>query len=109
MKFFSLLLLLLSILFQSCFSYKTVDYNNIAIDKKQKVEVLMLNKTSVKGQLVSKNEKTIILETKDGQGTIPLEEIYDVQVRKFAFLKTLGFSIVSPFLLVLLLYGMSGS
>ena len=108
MKKFSLLLLL-SILFQSCFSYKTVDYNNIAIDKKQKVEVLMLNKTSVKGQLVSKNEKTIILETKDGQGTIPLEEIYDVQVRKFAFLKTLGFSIVSPFLLVLLLYGMSGS
>ena len=104
-----LLLLLLSILFQSCFSYKTVDYNNIAIEKKQKVEVLMLNKTSVKGQLVSKNEKTIILETKDGQGTIPLEEIYDVQVRKFAFLKTLGFSIVSPFLLVLLLYGMSGS
>ena len=111
MKKFSLLLLLLllSILFQSCFSYKTVDYNNIAIEKKQKVEVLMLNKTSVKGQLVSKNEKTIILETKDGQGTIPLEEIYDVQVRKFAFLKTLGFSIVSPFLLVLLLYGMSGS
>ena len=108
-KFSLLLLLLLSILFQSCFSYKTVDYNNIAIDKKQKVEVLMLNKTSVKGQLVSKNEKTIILETKDGQGTIPLEEIYDVQVRKFAFLKTLGFSIVSPFLLVLLLYGMSGS
>ena len=54
-------------------------------------------------------EKEIILETKDGQGTIPLEEIYDVQVRKFAFLKTLGFSIVSPFLLVLLLYGMSGS
>ena len=108
MKNFSLLLLL-SILFQSCFSYKTVDYNNIEIDKKQKIEVLMLNKTSVKGQLVSKNEKTIILETKDGQGTIPLEEIYDVQVRKFAFLKTLGFSIVSPFLLVLLLYGMSGS
>ena len=108
-KFSLLLLLLLSILFQSCFSYKTVDYNNIAIEKKQKIEVLMLNKTSVKGQLVSKNEKTIILETKDGQGTIPLEEIYDVQVRKFAFLKTLGFSIVSPFLLVLLLYGMSGS
>ena len=36
MKKFSLLLLLLllSILFQSCFSYKTVDYNNIEIDKK---------------------------------------------------------------------------
>jgi len=90
MKIFSLLLLLLSILFQSCFSYKTVDYNNIAIDKKQKVEVLMLNKTSVKGQLVSKNDKTMILETKDGQGTIAIEEIYDVKVRKFSFLKSAG-------------------
>ena len=110
MKNFSLLLLLLlSILFQSCFSYKTVDYNNIAIDKKQKVEVLMLNKTSVKGQLVSKNEKIMILETKAGLQTIPVEEIYDVKVRKFAFLKTLGFSIVSPYLLALLLYGISGS
>ena len=63
MKKLSLLLLLLSILFQSCYSYKTVDYNNIAIEKKQKVEVLMLNKTSFKGQLVSKNDKTMILET----------------------------------------------
>ena len=104
-----LFLLSFSILFQSCFSYKSIGYNNIEIDKKQKLEVLMLNKTSVKGQLVSKNDKTMILETKDGQGTIPLEEIYDVQVRKFAFLKTLGFSIVSPYLLALLLYGISGS
>ena len=85
-----LLLLLLSILFQSCYSYKTVDYNNIAIEKKQKVEVLMLNKTSFKGQLVSKNDKTMILETKDGQGTIAIEEIYDVKVRKFSFLKSAG-------------------
>jgi hypothetical protein len=39
MKNFSLLLLLLllSILFQSCYSYKTVDYNKIAIEKKTKV------------------------------------------------------------------------
>ena len=89
MKNFSLLLLL-SILFQSCFSYKTVDYNNIAIDKKQKVEVLMLNKTSVKGQLVSKNDKTMILETKDGQGAVPVEQIYAVKVRIFSFLKSAG-------------------
>ena len=93
MKNFSLLLLLLSILFQSCFSYKTVDYNNIAIDKKQKVEVLMLNKTSVKGQLVSKNDKTMILETKDGQGTIAIEQIDDVKVRKFSFLKSAGLTV----------------
>ncbi|MDB4168364.1 hypothetical protein N9601_07925, partial [Polaribacter sp.] len=57
MKNFSLLLLLLlSILFQSCFSYKSIDYNNISIEKKQKVEINKLDRTSVQGQLISKNE-----------------------------------------------------
>ena len=107
MKNFSLLLLL-SILFQSCFSYKTVDYNNIAIDKKQKVEVLMLNKTSVKGQLVSKNDKTMILETKDGQGTIAIEEIYDVKVRKFSFLKSAGVIVGGWFTIVIISIGFIG-
>ena len=85
-----LFLLAFSILFQSCYSYKSIDYNNIETEKKQKLEVLMLNKRSMKGQLVSKNEKTIILQTKDGQGTIPVEEIYAVKVRKFSFLKSAG-------------------
>ena len=85
-----LFLLLFSILFQSCYSYKSIDYSNIEIDKKQKLEVLMLNKTSMKGQLVSKNEKTMILETKDGQGAIPAEQIYAVKVRNFSFLKSAG-------------------
>jgi hypothetical protein len=88
-----LFLLSFSILFQSCYSYKSIDYNNIETDKKQKLEVLMLNKTSMKGQLVSKNEKIIILQTKDGQGTIPLEEIYNVKVREFSILKSAGLTI----------------
>ena len=50
----------------------------------------MLNKTIMKGQLVSKNEKTIILQTKDGQGAIPVEEVYDVKVREISLLKTAG-------------------
>jgi hypothetical protein len=88
-----LFLLAFSILFQSCYSYKSIDYNNIETEKKQKLEVLMLNKTSMKGQLVSKNEKIIILQTKDGQGTIPLEEIYNVKVREFSILKSAGLTI----------------
>ena len=86
-------LLSFSILFQSCFSYKSIGYNNIEIDKKQKIKVLMLNITSIKGQLVSKNEKTMILETKDGQGAIPVEQIYAVKVRKFSFLKSAGLTV----------------
>ena len=100
-------LLSFSILFQSCFSYKSIGYNNIEIDKKQKIKVLMLNKTSIKGQLVSKNEKTMILETKDGQGTIPLEEIYDVKVRNFSFLKSADVIVGGWFTIVILALGSS--
>tara|TARA_B110000503_G_scaffold85611_1_gene130286 strand:+ start:163 stop:498 length:336 start_codon:yes stop_codon:yes gene_type:complete len=89
MKNFSLLLLL-SILFQSCFSYKTVDYNNIAIEKKQKFEVKGVEGKYIKGRLVSKNEKTMTLENKEGLQTILVKEIYDVKVRKFSFLKSAG-------------------
>ena len=91
-----LFLLSFSLLFQSCYSYKSIDYNNIETEKKQKYEVLMLNKTSVKGRLVSKNEKTMILQTKDGQGTIHVEEIYNVKVRNFSFLKSDGLAVVVP-------------
>jgi hypothetical protein len=85
-----------SILFQSCYSYKSIDYNSIEIEKKQNFEVLMLNKTSLKGRLVSKNEETIILQTKDGQGTVPIEEIYNVKVRDFSLLKTAGLTVLIP-------------
>jgi hypothetical protein len=91
-----LYLLAFSILFQSCYSYKSIDYNKIETEKNQKFEVLMLNKTSVKGRLVSKNEKTMTLQTKEGEGIIPVEEIYNVKVRNFSFLKTLGLAVAAP-------------
>ena len=50
-------LFLFSILFQSCFSYKTVDFNNIASEKKQNFEVEKLDSSKLTGRLVSKNEK----------------------------------------------------
>jgi hypothetical protein len=59
----SSLLLSFLILFQSCFSYKTVDYNSIPIEKKQKVEVKGVGGTNIKGTLVSKNEQTLTLDT----------------------------------------------
>jgi len=91
-----LFLLSFSILFQSCYSYKSIDYSTIEIDKKLQLEVLRLNKTSMKGRLVSKNEKTIILQTKNGQGTIPMEEVYNIKVREFSLLKTAGFTVLIP-------------
>ena len=49
------ILLLFSFLFQSCFSYRTLNYNNIAIEKKQKFEIEKLDSSKLTGRLVSKN------------------------------------------------------
>ena len=81
-------LLLISILFQSCFSYKSVDFKSISSEKKQKFEVEKLDKTRVKGRIVSIDENIIILENKGKSQTISKDEIYDMKVRKFSIIKT---------------------
>ena len=86
MKKLSLLLSFL-ILFQSCYSYKTVNYNSIPIEKKQKVKVKGIRGINIKGTLVSKNQQILTVDT-DGQlQKIPVSEIYEVKVRKFSLLK----------------------
>ena len=86
----SSLLLSFLILFQSCFSYKTVDYNRIPIEKKQKVEVKGIGGINIKGTLVSKNEQTLILDTNGQLQEISVDEINEVKVRKFSIWKTAG-------------------
>ena len=82
-----LILLLFSFLFQSCFSYKSVNFNDIKNEKKQKFEVSKLDKTNIKGRLVSIDENVMILQNRNGNQTINENEIYDVKVRKFSILK----------------------
>tara|TARA_Y100000385_G_scaffold223311_1_gene233424 strand:+ start:81 stop:416 length:336 start_codon:yes stop_codon:yes gene_type:complete len=81
------LLFLISFLFQSCFSYKSVNFNDIKNEKKQKFEVSKLDKTNIKGRLVSIDENVMILENRNGNQTINENEIYDVKVRKFSIIK----------------------
>jgi hypothetical protein len=84
-----ILLLLFSFLFQSCFSYKSVSFNDIKNEKKQKFEVSKLDKTNIKGRLVSIDDNVMVLENRMGNQTINENEIYDVKVRKFSILKTI--------------------
>jgi|TARA_B110000967_G_scaffold55376_1_gene56768 hypothetical protein len=89
-----------SILFQSCFSYKTVDYNNIVSEKKQKFEVKGVGGTNTKGRLVSKNDQTMILETNGQLQKISVSEIYEVRVKKFSLLKSSGL-LVGTFVVII--------
>jgi hypothetical protein len=84
------LLLSFLILFQSCFSYKTVNYNSIPIEKKKKVEVKGIGGINIKGTLVSKNEQTLTIDTNGQLQKIPVGEIYEVKVKKFSLLKSYG-------------------
>ena len=93
--------ILFSFLFQSCFSYKSVNFDDIKNEKKQKFEVSKLDKTNIKGRLVSIDENVMILENRNGNQTISENEIYDVKVRKFSIIKlatgiagTYGFFVV---------------
>ena len=101
-------LLLFSILFQSCFSYKSVDFKSISSEKKQKFEVEKLDKTRVKGRIVSIDENIIILENKGKSQTISKDEIYDMKVRKFSIIKTASGVLGTYGIVVIILPSYSG-
>ena len=84
------LLLSFLILFQGCFSYKTVNYDIIPIEKKQKVEVKAIGGINIKGTLVSKNEQTLTVDTNGQLQEISVDKIYEVKVRKLSLLKSSG-------------------
>ena len=90
-----LFLLSFSILFQSCFSYKRVGYNDITSVNKQKIQVAKLAGDSyIKGRLVSKNDDAIILDVNGQLSTVLKEEISSVEVRKLSFLKSAGVVVI---------------
>ena len=77
------------ILFQSCFSYRTVNYSEISNDKKQKVELEMLDRTKLSGQLVSTDDRTITLQNDGIEQKVLKKDIYEIKIKKFSVLKTL--------------------
>mgnify|MGYP001464168703 CR=1 FL=1 len=98
------LYILLLLLFQSCFSYKYVNFNDIKNKKQQKIEITYLDKTNVKGRLVFIDKNKIILQNKEQNQTILKDEIYDLKVRKFSILKlaVVGFSTYGALVIIAL-------
>ena len=85
-----ILLILISFIFQSCFSYRSLDYNKIAIEKKQKFEIEKLDSSKLTGRLVSKNDESITLKNNRGIQTVEKSDIQQIKVRKFSILKLAG-------------------
>ena len=85
-----ILLILISFIFQSCFSYRSLDYNKIEIEKKQKFEIEKLDSSKLTGRLVSKNDESITLENNRGIQTVEKSDIQQIKVRKFSIIKLAG-------------------
>ena len=56
--------MLILISLQSCFTYKSVNYNSIINEKNKKIKVTKIDKTNIKGRLISVNKKSMVLEKK---------------------------------------------
>ena len=61
----------------------------LKMKKNKNLRFQKLDKTNIKGRLVSIDENLMILENRKGNQTINENEIYDVKVRKFSILKTI--------------------
>ena len=77
-----------SILFQSCFSYKTVEYNNIDTQKKQTLIIKKDDRVKIKGKLVSKDDSKIIISKSGENQTVMQENIDEIRVKKFSIIRT---------------------
>lgn len=88
-KLMALGLIFFSFLFQSCSSYKSIDYDSAMADKYQKIRVVMIDGTKYNGTLVKKDEQNLYISTWDGK-TLKIAEkgIYEVKIKQFSYLKT---------------------
>jgi len=77
-----------SILFQSCFSYRAVEYNNIDTEKKQTLIIKKDDRTKIKGKLVSKDDNKIIISKSGENQTVLQENIEEIRVKKFSIIRT---------------------
>ena len=77
-----------STLFQSCFSYKTVEYNNIDTEKKQTLIIKKDDRTKIKGKLVSKDDNKIIISKSGENQTVMQQNIEEIRVKKFSIIRT---------------------
>jgi len=105
----TLIILSMSFLFQSCFSYKIVTYDRITMEaietknrdlmnslasstlpilSKREFKIKKIDGTNVQGKLVSKNGETISLKEYGKIQTITKKDIDTIKVRKFSTIKS---------------------
>ena len=104
------IVVLISLLFQSCFSYtRALDFNAGAVVEKQKVKIYKNNGTELKGKVLSASEDQIVIISSKTKQVVktPVKDILGVQAKGFSAVKSIGIlaaAIITP-LLIYALFG----
>ncbi len=87
------IVLLISLLFQSCFSYnRALNLKAGAVVEKQKVKIYKNNGTELKGKVLSVDEDQIVIISSKTKQVVktPLKDILGVQLKQFSARKSIG-------------------
>jgi hypothetical protein len=85
------LLVLISFLLQSCYSYKTID-KNITSNKVGKIYKIKFDDIQYKGKLIAFNDSIATFKVGKSEMAFKTSEINILKERKLSALKTIGFS-----------------
>ena len=89
----TVLLLLISLLFQSCFSYtRALNFNAGAVEVNQEVKIYKNNGTEFKGKVLSVDEDQIVIISNKTKQVVktPVKDILGVQRKQFSARKSIG-------------------
>ena len=87
------IVLLISLLFQSCFSYnRALNFKAGAVVEKQKVKIYKNNGTELKGKVLSVDEDQIVIISSKTKQVVktPVKDILGVQLKQFSARKSIG-------------------
>ena len=87
------IVLLISLLFQSCFSYnRALDFKAGAVVEKQRVKIYKNNGTALKGKVLSASEDQIVIISSKTKQVVktPVKDILGVQAKRFSVGTSIG-------------------
>ena len=89
----TVILLLISLLFQSCFSYnRALNFKAGAVVEKQRVKIYKNNGTELKGKVLSVDEDQIVIISSKTKQVVktPVKDILGVQAKRFSVGTSIG-------------------
>ena len=103
------IVLLISLLFQSCFSYNALYFKAGAVIEKQKVKIYKNNGTELKGKVLSADKDQISITASKTKQVVktPVKDILGVQHKRFSVGKSIGIP-AAAIVTAILLYALFG-